>query len=276
MNKHKIIFVGNRPLILREILLNKKFELIAVDYRGDDLGLDIPVNTRQLNNCKMLLEYSNHNDFDILISAGCPYLIPLKLMPTNKTYINSHPSALPFGRGLHPLNECFLSDHKKMGVTLHFMSDNIDCGDIINQIQFNLTNDIDLDLLHSFIFDLERENFIIGINKLIKSNFSITGIKQDLVLPAYKRNLNDLEGNIKFLKKNILLRKIKAVGTSNLGFKLNLSDSESIIIYSAEEIFNEFLLSRYKKNIQGVILRNENFLLIKLVDGIIKVNRWLN
>jgi methionyl-tRNA formyltransferase len=48
-------------------------------------------------------------------------------------FLNLHPSLLPAYRGPHPLFWCFRLGETKTGVTLHFMDEGFDTGDIVRQ-----------------------------------------------------------------------------------------------------------------------------------------------
>lgn len=272
--KLKVIFIGNRSLILKEILSHKYLQLVAFDIEDPAKYLDDTKKISHFKGKKQLIDFVKKNDFDILISAGCPYIIPLDRLPKKKIYINSHPSALPYGRGPHPLNECFLSNHQKSGVTLHFISNEIDAGDIINQLMFDLTEDVDLELLQSIIFEIEKENFIKGINILIENNLKFVGKKQLGLHTYYKRNLSNQQESIDKICCKDALARIRAYSSENLGFKLKLCKDKEITIYTAKKIINKFILNRYVKNNIGLVLLSQNFLLLKLKDGIIRVDRW--
>lgn len=61
------------------------------------------------------------------------------LSSTKMGYINCHPSLLPDYRGACPYFHVINNGEKKSGVTLHFMDENFDTGDIIYQKEFEIT-----------------------------------------------------------------------------------------------------------------------------------------
>ncbi|MDR3301097.1 MAG: hypothetical protein LBT01_01015 [Spirochaetaceae bacterium] len=71
--------------------------------------------------------------FDYFISAWWPYIINSSIfsIPRYGT-INFHPSYLPFNRGKHPTFWNIIEE-VPYGVTLHFIDDGIDTGDILFQ-----------------------------------------------------------------------------------------------------------------------------------------------
>lgn len=71
---------------------------------------------------------------DIAVVCSFNYKIPKVLLNSVKDgFINVHPSLLPNYRGPNPYSPVILNDEKETGVTLHFMDENFDTGDIITQ-----------------------------------------------------------------------------------------------------------------------------------------------
>ena len=59
-------------------------------------------------------------------------------LPLLKT-INCHAGKLPFYRGRNILNWVLINDEKEFGVTVHYMDEGIDTGDIIMQDSFSIS-----------------------------------------------------------------------------------------------------------------------------------------
>lgn len=71
---------------------------------------------------------------DIAVVCSFNYKIPKILLESVKNgFINVHPSLLPQYRGPNPYSSVIINDEKETGVTLHFMDENFDTGDIIAQ-----------------------------------------------------------------------------------------------------------------------------------------------
>lgn len=84
-----------------------------------------------------LLEVLSHYDIDLIVLAGYLKLIGSGLI--NKyTIINTHPALLPKfgGKGMYGMNvhRAVINAHEnKSGVTLHYVNEKYDSGDIISQ-----------------------------------------------------------------------------------------------------------------------------------------------
>ena len=102
-NKLKYIFVGNRKFVLEEMLmLNLDLQVLVV--KNTHLEKDQilkKVNHKIIQSKDELIEYINNNEFDILLSNGCPFILPISKLK-KRIYANIHPSHLPDLKGIDP------------------------------------------------------------------------------------------------------------------------------------------------------------------------------
>ena len=85
------------------------------------------------------LKFKESCAFDLGILCWWPYLINKDLINiSNAGFINFHPSFLPFGRGKNPNFWAFI-DKTPFGVTLHWVNDSIDGGDIAFQEEITMS-----------------------------------------------------------------------------------------------------------------------------------------
>lgn len=152
-NKLKIIFVGvpDMGLICLSNLLKNNFNIVGVvpPDKSNDAYFYFKnfVKERKLNfldfsdspNEKSYIEKIKNLNADI--GVVCSYNIKLSkefLDTTRLGYINCHPSLLPLYRGAMPYFHIINNAEKFSGITLHFMDENFDTGDIIYQQSFEL------------------------------------------------------------------------------------------------------------------------------------------
>ena len=77
------------------------------------------------------LDYIVNNNIDFIVSDRSRYLISADIIKfLDKKIVNLHPSFLPWNKGYHP-NYWSIKEKTPHGVTLHFIDENIDTGDII-------------------------------------------------------------------------------------------------------------------------------------------------
>jgi methionyl-tRNA formyltransferase len=276
----KFLFIGNRPSILNYLLKDKRIDVVKIFIpsgcnlfvEGFD-GVDIIYFDK--NSQSRVIDYCRDGAFDVCLSAGCPVVLPRSSFPTDKIFINSHPSALPYGKGIHPINECIFSNHKKMGSTLHYLIDELDAGNVISQEVLDVTCDIDLSLLYAFIFELEKKVVIRGLDTLFNSNFMYGGTSQKFEGSYYSRKDGDMAGNACDYRSADLVTKVKAYSSKNLGFKIN-ANGKSYKAFNAEVITNSFVLNWYSACSIGDVVHDDNsIVLIRTIDGLVRLNSWI-
>ncbi len=96
---------------------------------------------------------------DYIISVHFPYLFPKELLaiPTYGT-LNLHPAYLPYNRGWHTPTWA-LWEGTPLGATLHFVSEEVDAGDIIHQEELEIRPDDTADSLYQRVKRLELKVF---------------------------------------------------------------------------------------------------------------------
>lgn len=86
-----------------------------------------------------LLDYLKSLNIDAAVVASFNYKIPKVLLDIPKIgFINIHPSLLPKYRGGNPYSTVIINGEQETGVTLHFMDEGFDTGDIITQKKVNI------------------------------------------------------------------------------------------------------------------------------------------
>lgn len=271
LTKKKFLFIGNRFNVLSEILnLNLNITDIYVvkdSYLEEDLKKR-KIDFKSIENKQYLVENIKNSDFDILVSNGCPYVLPVsEIKKENQFFINIHPSLLPDMKGKHPINGAILFNRKYTGASCHFMDDGIDTGKIIEQVKIKLTPDLDLGLLYKLSFMAEAEAFLNAYHKNFVLNRNIHVCKEPIY---YSRTEDDLIINFSQSAENIV-RKIKAFGIESIGAKFNYKNCFFMVL-DAEIIENDYLTSKINcfKNLE-VIFIYENNLIIRKDENILKL-----
>ena len=151
--KIKVIFVGmpDMALVCLGELLEKEFNIVAVvppkkthetyryfkdfcSFRNLNL-IDYENSCNDKEYIKKIKEYNA----DIGVVCSFNYKLSREFLATTKMgYINCHPSMLPQYRGAAPYFHVVKNNEKKSGVTLHFMDESFDTGDIIYQEEFDI------------------------------------------------------------------------------------------------------------------------------------------
>ena len=117
-----------------------------------------------------LLETIQSYDVELVVLAGCLVVIPeimVKAYP-NKI-INIHPALLPSFKGAHGIEDAFSYGVKVFGVTVHYVTKELDGGPIIAQRGFEYYGD-SIEEVEAKIHEIEHELYPFAINRIIKEN----------------------------------------------------------------------------------------------------------
>ena len=75
---------------------------------------------------------------DVLISCGFPYMLDQSAIDSARYAINVHPTLLPEYRGYRSGPYIIMNGEKQTGVTVHFLTTEMDQGEIIAQTSFDV------------------------------------------------------------------------------------------------------------------------------------------
>lgn len=122
---------------------------------------------------KQLIVLLKENNIDLIVLAGFLRPIPIELLKlySNKI-INIHPSLLPNygGKGMYGFNihEAVLANkEKETGITIHYVIEEYDKGEIIFQTKCSIAEDETVDSLAKKIYQLEQKHFPEIIEKVL-------------------------------------------------------------------------------------------------------------
>lgn len=93
---------------------------------------------------------------DLTILAGFMRILS-PVFTQNVKAINLHPSLLPLFKGANAIQESFKSDMKVAGVSVHWVSDELDGGKIIAQKAFTKAKNMSFEAFEKQIHQLEHE-----------------------------------------------------------------------------------------------------------------------
>jgi UDP-4-amino-4-deoxy-L-arabinose formyltransferase/UDP-glucuronic acid dehydrogenase (UDP-4-keto-hexauronic acid decarboxylating) len=151
---------------------------------------------------------------------------------------NLHGSYLPYYRGRCPVNWVIINGEAKTGVTLHYMIEKPDAGDIVGQKPVM----IDISDTAKTLYDklcLAAKNLLDDVLPLIKSG-QIPRLKQDLKTGSYYGGRRPEDGRIDWKKSaQDIYNLIRAVTEPYPGAFALLDNDEKIIIWWAETVMSK-------------------------------------
>lgn len=114
----------------------------VLNNRSKELG--IPFFTSSNINSQDFLDTIKSHNCDILVSMSFNQIFKKKLINhAPMGIINCHAGKLPYYRGRNILNWALINDETEFGVTVHYIDEHIDTGDIILQESHRITDDDD-------------------------------------------------------------------------------------------------------------------------------------
>ena len=181
MKKFSIGYFADGPwshhaldLLLADESLEVKFVVPRRDTKDDilkGLALSNKIDYLEgvlLNSNEFFLKASNYN-CDLFVSMSYNQIFKNRItnLPPYKT-INCHAGKLPFYRGRNILNWVLINDEKEFGITVHYIDEGIDTGDIITQKTFPISDNDNYKSLLTVAF-VECGNLLYQAIKLIQS-----------------------------------------------------------------------------------------------------------
>lgn len=112
-------------------------------------------------------KYFAVNNFDLIVLAGYMRILPDDVLNLGK-FINIHPSLLPSFKGKDAIYRAFEAGVKVSGVTIHYVTSDIDGGKIIAQYPVLIGNLMHFDEFENEIHAVEHKLYPIVIEKLLK------------------------------------------------------------------------------------------------------------
>ena len=214
MTNKRIIFMGtpNFASNVLEGLLSNGYNIVAVVTQPDKevgrkrvltpspvkevaLKHNLPVLTPR----KIRLEYEEVLSYepDLIITCAYGQIIPSALLDYPKyKCINTHGSLLPKGRGGAPIQHSLIDGDIKTGITLMFMNEKMDEGDILYQEEI-LIDDLDTNTtLFAKLSDLALKMLLDFLPKYFEGEYAAK--KQDNSLATYTYNLTKQDEFVSF------------------------------------------------------------------------------
>jgi methionyl-tRNA formyltransferase len=189
----KYAFAGDRQISydILEFLISKGFvpSVIMVTDGQNSTHSDQLIEMSKLpNQCifRGKKELQNENtikflkelELDYIIGIHYPYIISSELIKIPKIgFLNLHPAYLPYNKGWNTPSWAII-DNTIYGATLHFMSEELDEGDIVHQKMIKTESYDTANSLYQKVLKLEKEVFSEALESLISLNPSRVAQKE--------------------------------------------------------------------------------------------------
>ncbi len=273
----KIIFMGTPDFsanVLKGLIENYKIRAI-ITQPDKKIGRDqkiiySPVKQVGIENTILVLqptkikeEYETLKDMepDLIITCAYGKILPKEILDLPRLgCINVHASLLPKLRGGAPIHRAIIEGYTKTGITIMYMNEKMDEGDIISQKEIEITENDTAETLHNKLSNLGKELLLDVMPSII--NGTNQRIKQDNNEVTYGFIIKREDEKIDFSKtKRQIFNQIR--GLNSWPGAYCLIENKIIKIWESEKSNNQF-----PTKINGEITNvYENGFGVKVSDG---------
>lgn len=114
------------------------------------------------------IEYFSRNKFDLIALAGYMRILPEEMLKQADKIINIHPSLLPEFKGsTNAIKEAFESKVKESGITIHWVTSDVDGGEIIAQESISIDYTKTLEDFEAQMHKIEHSLYPKTIEKIL-------------------------------------------------------------------------------------------------------------
>lgn len=226
----KILFMGTPEISATclKTLINDKWEIAAAVTREDkprgrgnvmtptevkSLALENGIEVFTPKNLsepefREILEKINP---DMIVVVAYGKILPKYVIEYPKYgCINLHVSLLPKYRGAAPMQRAIMEGERETGVTVMYMDEGLDTGDIISSVAFPITEEDDFESIHDKSASIGAKLLSETIGKIISGEATRT--KQNDALATYAKKVEKEDAKIDFsLDAELLSARIRGV-----------------------------------------------------------------
>lgn len=250
MEKIRVVFMGTPKIAVPVLeMLIKKCHVVLVVTKPDSLVgrkkvyQESPVKQKaKAYNIEVFQPLKLKDNFakiemlkpDLIITCAFGKIISPQILKIPRLgAINIHASLLPKYRGASPIRSVLLNGEDVTGITLMYMDEGIDTGDIIAQSKLPINLDDNYETIYNKLALLGRDLLLAYLPKII--NNTIKRQKQDYKLASYTKMITREDEKLDFTKDyHQVYNKIRAFSPQPLAY-FNLNGNEIKVIKATLE-----------------------------------------
>lgn len=216
---------------------------------ADKYGISVFQPEKIKNDYERILEVKP----DIIITCAYGQIIPKVLLDLPRLgCINVHASLLPKLRGGAPLHHAIIDGLDKTGITIMYMDEAMDTGDIISTISYDIKSSDTTEDIHDTLMELGAKLLIDTLPSIVTG--TNRRIKQNETEATYGYNITREEEHIDFNKRGILIdRLVRGLYSWPLANTI-IGDTEYKIVagYFVKGKGNPGMISDISKKVLGI------------------------
>ena len=199
---------------------------------------------------------------DLIVVVAYGKILPKEIIDIPKYgIINVHSSLLPKYRGASPIHSAILNGDTESGVSIMYIKEGLDSGDVILQESCDILESDTLGTLHDKLKDLGA----IGLEKALKliEDGKVEATKQDESLATFVKPITKEQAKIDWNNtKEVIFNQIRGLNPFPAAHTFN-EKNENIKIYKTEKLDKEY----EGKNGQIVDIINKKGPVVKVKNG---------
>jgi len=277
----KVLLVGTVEFSLKtlEKLIDLKVDLIGVctkeastfnsdfaDLKPLCIANKIPYLTVDDINSRDSIQWITVLNPDVIFCFGWSSLIKKEILNiAPMRVVGFHPAKLPMNRGRHPLIWALALGLKESASTFFFMDEGADSGDMLSQVDFEISYQDDARSIYNKVIDIALCQIEEFIPKLEKNSF--TRIRQNNQHSNSWRKRNESDGEIDFrMSSRSIYNLTRALTKPYVGAHIKFNETN----YSVWKVKES---NDFQENIEpGKVLRVfDKIFVVKSYDGAIEI-----
>ena len=277
----KVLLIGTVEFSLKtlEKLIDLKVDLIGVctkeastfnsdfaDLKPLCIANKIPYLTVDDINSRDSIQWITALNPDVIFCFGWSSLIKKEILNiAPMRVVGFHPAKLPMNRGRHPLIWALALGLKESASTFFFMDEGADSGDMLSQVDFEISYQDDARSIYNKVIDIALCQIEEFIPKLEKNSF--TRIRQNNQHSNSWRKRNESDGEIDFrMSSRSIYNLTRALTKPYVGAHIKFNETN----YSVWKVKES---NDFQENIEpGKVLRVfDKIFVVKSYDGAIEI-----
>lgn len=203
---------------------------------------------------------------DLIVVVAYGKILPKEIIDIPKyKIINVHSSLLPKYRGASPIHSAILNGDTETGVSIMYIEEGLDSGDVILKEYCDITEDDTLGTLHDKLKDLGA----IGLSKALKliENGEVQAQKQDDDKATFVKPITKEQTKIDWNNtKEVIYNQIRGLNPFPAAHISN-EKNENIKIYKSEKIDKKYENENEIENGTIVEIINKKGPVVKVANG---------
>ncbi len=225
-------------------------------------------NIKVLTPNKIRVEYEEiiNTDIDLIVTCAYGQIIPKELLEFPRLgCINVHASLLPKLRGGAPIHHAIIDGYCKTGITIMYMAEKMDAGDIISQKEIVIEPEDNVGTLHDKLSIIGKDLLLETIPEIIAGTNKRIPQQEDQVTFAY--NIKREEEKLDFDKTTVeLVNQVRGLYPWPLSYIL-IDNQETKVIEA--QPFNSDITSE----VGTIVGITTDAILVKTIDGTLAITK---